>query len=98
MTPEMKPGEASKSPERLAKLIELISGRTDKIDVAETRKIFRTRPLLKHYETDPTVPTLESIIIELDADNPRLQIAPGPPDRYKYQMFDFKNGHIGAEE
>ncbi len=98
MTADMKPGEASKSPERLAKLIELISGRTDRIDVAETRKIFRTRPLLKNYETDPTFPTLESIIIELDADNPRLQIAPGPPDRYKYQMFDFKNGHVGAEE
>ena len=98
MTPQMKPGEASKSPERLAKLVELIGGRVDKIDVNETRKIFRTRPLLKNYETDPTFPTLESIIIELDPANPRLQIAPGPPDRYKFHSFDFKKGYVGAEE
>ena len=98
MTPDMKPGEASKSPERLAKLVELISGRTDEIDVSETRKIFRTRPLLKNYETDPTFPTLESIIIELDPTNPRLQIAPGPPDRYKYHSFDFKKGFAATEE
>ncbi len=98
MTPQMKPGEASKSPERLDKLVEQIGGRVDEIDVSEARKIFRTPPLLKNYETDPTFPTLESIIIELDPDNPRLQIAPGPPDRYKYHSFDFEVGYVGAEE
>jgi len=98
MTPQMKPGEASKSPERLAKLVELIGGRVDEIDDGEAKKIFRTRPLLKNYETDPTFPTLESIIIELDPKNPRLKIAPGPPDRYKYNSFNFKNGFVGTEE
>jgi isopenicillin-N N-acyltransferase-like protein len=97
MTSEMKPGEASKSPERLAKLEELIGGRVDEIDVSEARKIFRTRPLLKNYETDPTFPTLESIIIELDRSNPSLQIAPGPPDRYKYHTFDFQKGYVETE-
>ncbi len=98
MTPEMKPGEASKSPERLAKLVELIGGRVDEIDVSEAKRIFRTAPLLKNYETDPTFPTLESIIIELDPANPRLQLAPGPPDRYRYHTFDFKKGYVGPEE
>jgi isopenicillin-N N-acyltransferase-like protein len=97
MTAEMKPGEASKSLKRLKKLEELLSGRVDDIDVSETRKIFRTPPLLKNYETDPTFPTLESIIIELDPANPRLQIAPGPPDRYKYHSFDFNQGFIETE-
>ncbi len=98
MTADMKPGEASKSLERLAKLEELIGGRVNEIDVDEAKKIFRTYPLLKNYETDPTFPTLESIIIELDPKNPRLKIAPGPPDRYKYNSFDFKNGFVGTEE
>jgi hypothetical protein len=98
MTADMKPGEASKSPERLAKLEELIGGRVEEIDVNETKKIFRTYPLLKNYETDPTFPTLESIIIELDPKNPRLKIAPGPPDRYMYNSFDFKSGFLGTEE
>ncbi len=98
MTPQIKPGEASKSPERLAKLVEMIGGRVDKINVSETRKIFRSRPILKNYQTDPTFPTLESIIIELDPANPRLQIAPGPPDMYKYNSFDFKQGFVGTEE
>jgi isopenicillin-N N-acyltransferase-like protein len=97
MTPQMKPGEASKSPERLAKLVELIGGRVDEIDSDEARRIFRTRPIVKNYETDPTFPTLESIIIELDPANPRLQIAPGPPDRYKYNTFDFKKGFVETE-
>ena len=97
MTAEMKPGEASKSLKRLTKLEELIGGRVDDIDVSETRKIFRTPPLLKNYETDPTFPTLESIIIELDPANPRLQIAPGPPDRYKYHSFDFNQGFVESE-
>ncbi|MGI9516545.1 MAG: hypothetical protein ACR2NP_05855, partial [Pirellulaceae bacterium] len=98
LTSEMKPGEVSKSIERQTKLVEMIGGRVDQIDVAEARKIFRSRPILKNYETDPTFPTLESIIIELDPANPRLQIAPGPPDRYKYCMFDFESGYVGTEE
>lgn len=95
---ELEPGAVSKSPERLAKVVEVIGGRVDKIDVGESRKLFRTRPILKNYQTDPTFPTLESIIIELDPNSPRLQIAPGPPDIYKYSMFDFKNGFIATEE
>ncbi|MHC5061669.1 MAG: C45 family autoproteolytic acyltransferase/hydrolase, partial [Planctomycetota bacterium] len=97
MTAKVKPGEISKSPERLAKLIEIIDGRVDEIDVSEARTIFRTRPILKNYQTDPTFPTLESIIIELDPSNPRLQIAPGPPDMYKYIIFDFKKGFVETE-
>lgn len=98
LSDEMKPGEVSKSIERQTKLVEMIGGRSDKIDVNEARKVFRSRPILKNYETDPNFPTLESIIIELDPANPRLQIAPGPPDRYKYSMFDFKKGFVGTEE
>ena len=98
MTPEMKPDEASHSLDRLTKLVEVIGGRVDEIDVDEARKIFRSRPILKNYQTDPTFPTLESIIIELDPTNPRLQIAPGPPDMYKYSTFDFKKGFVGTEE
>ncbi len=94
---DLEPGIVSKSPERLAKLVEAIGGRSGEIDVAEARKIFRSRPILKNYETDPTFPTLESIIIELDPDNPRLQIAPGPPDRYKYSSFDFEKGFVETE-
>lgn len=95
---EMKPGEVSKSIERQNKLVELIGGRSDKIDAIEARKIFRSRPILKNYETDPNFPTLESVIIECDPDNPRIQIAPGPPDRYKYISFDFEKGFVGSEE
>jgi hypothetical protein len=97
MTAEIKPGEVSKSPERLAKLVELIGGRVEKIDSDEARRIFRTRPILKNYQTDPTFPTLESVIIELDSTNPRIQIAPGPPDMYKYNIFDFKTGFVETE-
>jgi hypothetical protein len=53
---------------------------------------------LKNDETDPTFPTSESIIIELDPTNPWLQIAPGPPDRYRYNIFDFKKGFVETEE
>jgi len=98
MTSKVKPGEASKSPERLAKLVEMIGGRVERIDADEARKIFRTPPILKNYQTDPTFPTLESIIMVLDPSNPRLYVAPGPPDMYKYSTFDFKKGFVGTEE
>jgi hypothetical protein len=98
MTAQLKPGEVSKSPERLAKLVEMIGGRVDKIDADEAQRIFRSRPILKNYQTDPTFPTLESIVIELDPSNPRLHIAPGPPDMYKYSTFDFKKGYVGTEK
>lgn len=65
MTADIKPGEVSKSPERLAKLEELIGGRVGEIDANEARRILRSRPILKNYQTDPTFPTLESIIIDL---------------------------------
>ncbi len=98
LTSRVKPGEASKSPERQAKLVEMIGGRVDKIDAREARRIFRTPPILKNYSTDPNFPTLESIIIELDPANPRLQIAAGPPDIFKYSSFDFKKGFVETEK
>ncbi len=97
LTPDMKPGELSKSPERLAKLEELIGGRVEQIDMNAARRIFRTRPILKNYQTDPTFPTLESVIMELNPGDPRIQIAPGPPDMYKYSVFDFKKGFVETE-
>jgi hypothetical protein len=96
-TSKMKPGEASKSPERLAKLVELIGGKVDKIDAQAARRIFRTPPILKNYQTDPNFPTLESVVIELDPSNPRIQIAAGPPDIFKYSIFDFKKGFVETE-
>jgi isopenicillin-N N-acyltransferase like protein len=98
MTAKAQPGVNSKSPERLGKLVEMIGGRVDKIDVDEAKAIFRTRPILKNYQTDPTFPTLESIIIVLDRSNPKLLVAPGPPDMYKYSTFDFKKGYVGTEK
>jgi hypothetical protein len=96
-TSKMKPGEVSKSPERLAKLVELIGGKVGEIDVEAARRIFRTFPILKNYQTDPNFPTLESVIIELDPANPRISIAAGPPDIFKYSTFDFQKGFVGTE-
>jgi hypothetical protein len=48
--------------------------------------------------TDPGFPTMESIVIELVAGNPRVHIAPGPPDSHKYSTFDFKKGFVETEE
>lgn len=96
-TSKVKPGEVSKSPERLAKLVELIGGKVGEIDVEAARRIFRTFPILKNYQTDPNFPTLESVIIELDPANPRISIAAGPPDIFKYSTFDFQKGFVGTE-
>ncbi|GAF83914.1 unnamed protein product, partial [marine sediment metagenome] len=97
MTSDMKPGEASKSLSRHNKLVELIGGKVNEIDVEAARRIFRTYPILKNYQTDPNFPTLESVVIELDPANPRISIAAGPPDIFKYSTFDFQNGYVGTE-
>ena len=95
-TNKLEPGIVSKSPERLAKTIELMSGRVKEIGVSEVKQIFRTPPILKSYQTDPTFPTLLSVIIELAPDNPKIYVAPGPPDIHNFSSFDFEKGFLNT--
>lgn len=93
----LKPGAVSKTVERLAQLKKMLSGQSDKIDVDEAKKIFRTKPVLKNFVTDPGFPTMESIVIELNPNNPTIYVSPGPPDHNKYSQFDFHKGYVGTE-
>ena len=95
-TSKLEPGVVSKSPERLVKTIELISGRVNEIDVGEVKQIFRTPPILKSYQTDPTFPTLLSVVIELAPNHPKIHVAPGPPDIHNYSSFDFEKGFVST--
>ena len=94
----LKPGAVSKTVERLNALEEALKGKSNDIDAQDIETIFRTRPILKNFVTDPGFPTMESIVIELVKGNPRVHISPGPPDTNKYSTFDFKKGYVGTEE
>ena len=94
----LKPGAVSKTVERLNALEEALKGKSDGIDAEDIETIFRTKPVLKNFVTDPGFPTMESIVIELVKSNPRVHISPGPPDTNKYSTFDFKKGYVGTEE
>ena len=74
-----------------------LKGKSKTIDAARVKEIFRSRPVLKNLITDPGFPTLESIVIELIPGNPRVHIAPGPPDSNKYSTFDFEKGFVETE-
>jgi hypothetical protein len=94
----LKPGAVSKTVERLNALEEALSGKSDGIDAEDIKTIFRTKPILKNFVTDPGFPTMESIVIELVKGNPRVHISPGPPDSNKYSTFDFKKGYVRTED
>jgi isopenicillin-N N-acyltransferase-like protein len=95
---QLEPGAIAKTVERLAALEGMLKGQADQVDVARAMEIFRTKPVLKNLTTDPGFPTMESIIIELKPQNPRMYVSPGPPDSNKYSTFDFKKGYVGTEE
>lgn len=94
----LKPGAVSKTVERLDALEEALKGKSDGIGAEDIKTIFRTKPILKNFVTDPGFPTMESIVIELVKGNPRVHISPGPPDTSRYSTFDFKKGYVGTEE
>jgi len=94
----LKPGAVSKTVARQEALEEMLQGKSDKVDVKRAKEIFRTRPVLKNYVTDPGFPTMESIVIELKPGNPRIYVSPGPPDSNKYSMFDFSQGYVSTEK
>jgi hypothetical protein len=96
-TSTLEPKAVSKTVERMAKLEELLKGKSAEVDAARAKKIFRTKPVLKNFETDPGFPTMESIVIELIPGNPRIHVAPGPPDGNAYSTFDFKHGYVETE-
>jgi hypothetical protein len=91
-------GAVSKTVERLAALEEMLKGKAGKVDVERAKEIFRTKPVLKNFVTDPGFPTMESIVIELIPDNPRMHVSPGPPDSNRYSTFDFKQGYVATEK
>jgi len=91
-------GAVSKSVPRYQFLEQELKGKSKSIDAARVKEIFRTRPVLKNLTTDPGFPTMESIVIELVEGNPRVHIAPGPPDSNKYSTFDFKRGYVETED
>ncbi|MBW2270905.1 MAG: hypothetical protein JRH16_20295 [Deltaproteobacteria bacterium] len=97
-TSTLEPKAVSKTVERLAKLDELLKGKSAGVDVARAKEIFRTKPILKNFETDPGFPTMESIVIELIPGNPRIHVSPGPPDSNAYSTFDFKQGYVETEQ
>jgi isopenicillin-N N-acyltransferase-like protein len=91
-------GAVSKTVERLAALEEMLKGKAGKVDEERAKEIFRTKPVLKNFVTDPGFPTMESIVIELIPDNPRMHVSPGPPDSNRYSTFDFKQGYVATEK
>jgi len=91
-------GAVSKSVPRFQFLVQELQGKSESVDAARVKQIFRTRPVLKNFVTDPGFPTMESIVIELVEGAPRVHISPGPPDSNKYSTFDFKNGYVETEE
>jgi isopenicillin-N N-acyltransferase-like protein len=97
-TSTLEPKAVSKTVERLVKLDELLKGRSAGVDAARAKEIFRTKPVLKNFETDPGFPTMESIVIELIPGNPRIHVSPGPPDGNSYSTFDFEQGYVGTEQ
>jgi hypothetical protein len=94
----LKAGAVSKTVERLNALDEMLSGKSGEVDAERAKEIFRTKPILKNFITDPGFPTMESIVIELIPGNPRIHVSPGPPDGNKYSTFDFKQGYVSTEE
>jgi len=94
----LKPKAVSKTVERLVALEKMLKGKAGKIDGAGAKNIFRTKPVLKNFVTDPGFPTMESIVIELIPGNPRMHVSPGPPDSNRYSTFDFKQGYVATEE
>ena len=94
----LKPGAVSKTVERLNALEKMLKGNSDKVDAERAKEIFRTKPVLKNFVTDPGFPTMESIVIELIPDNPRIHVSPGPPDGNRYSTFDFKDGYVETEK
>jgi hypothetical protein len=96
-TSTLAEGAVSKTVERLTKLEELLKGESAEIDAERAKGIFRTKPVLKNFDTDPGFPTMESIVIELIPGNPRIHVSPGPPDGNAYSTFDFSQGYVGTE-
>ena len=66
----------------MAKLKEMLQGKSADVDAERAKEIFRTKPILKNFVTDPGFPTMESIVIELIPENPRMHVSPGPPVQY----------------
>ena len=94
----LKAGAVSKTVERLVALGDMLKGKAGEIDAANAKTIFRTKPILKNFTTDPGFPTMESIVIELVPGNPRMHVSPGPPDSNRYSTFDFTRGYVTAEK
>ena len=84
--------------EEKEKLDEMLRGRSAQVDAERAKEIFRTKPVLKNFDTDPGFPTMESIVIELIPGNPRMHVSPGPPDGNRYSTFDFSQGYVGTEQ
>jgi hypothetical protein len=97
-TSTLPPKAVSKSVPRFEFLTEALTGKSDGVDVARCREIFRSPPVLKNFIADPGFPTMESIVIELVPGGPCMHIAPGPPDGQAYTTFDFKQGIVETEE
>lgn len=91
-------GAVSKTVERLVALEDMLKGKAGEVDAERAKRIFRTKPVLKNFVTDPGFPTMESIVIELIPNNPRLHISPGPPDSNRYSTFDFAQGYVATEK
>ena len=94
----LKAKAVSKTVERLVALEEMLKGKAGKVDAERAKEIFRTKPVLKNFVTDPGFPTMESIVIELIPGNPRIHVSPGPPDSNRYSTFDFKQGYVATEK
>lgn len=97
-TSTLAPGAVSKTAERMVALEEMLQGKAGEVDAERAKEIFRTRPVLKNFVTDPGFPTMESIVIELVPRNPRMHVSPGPPDGNPYSTFDFTHGYVGTEQ
>jgi hypothetical protein len=97
-TSTLEDGAVSKTVKRMAKLKEMLQGKSAEIDAERAKEIFRTKPILKNFVTDPGFPTMESIVIELIPENPRMHVSPGPPDSNAYTAFDFAQGYVGTEQ
>jgi hypothetical protein len=94
----LKAGAVSKTVDRLVALEKMLKGKAGEIDADGAKNIFRTKPVLKNFVTDPGFPTMESIVIELIPGNPRMHVSPGPPDSNRYSTFDFKQGYVETEK
>ena len=93
----LEAGAVSKTVERMVALEEMLRGKADQVDAERAKEMFRTRPVLKNFVTDPGFPTMESIVIELIPGNPRIHVSPGPPDSNPYSTFDFTQGYVSTE-